>query len=92
MNEPESRNPMYTSRETDEFLSEEDLDIGNLDWPERILTWNWWLSMMQATNDADKDDYSHGVFLSEKQKREIWGDDWETEINNLTLNDKKDAE
>lgn len=87
MNEPKSRNPLFVSRDSDEFLSEEDLDIENLSWEELISTWNWWLSMMQATNDADADDYSHGVFLSDKQKRQIWGDDWETVIN-----DKKDAE
>ncbi len=87
MNEPESRNPMFASRDTDEFLSEEDLDIENLSFEELIATWNWWLSMMQATNEADEDDYSHGVFLSDKQKRELWGDDWETVIN-----DKRDAE
>ncbi|HEX8463741.1 MAG TPA: hypothetical protein VF627_03915 [Abditibacterium sp.] len=93
MNEPESRNPMFISRDSDEFLSEEDLDVGNLEWPERIATWNWWLSMMQATNDADKDDYSHGVFLSDKQKRERWGENYEEVIDEiLARNDKKDAE
>lgn len=79
----ESRNPMFVASDSDEFLSEEDLDVGNLPWPERIRTWNWWLSMMQATNDQDKDDYSHGVFLSEKQKRELWGDNWQEEIQKL---------
>ncbi len=87
MNEPESRNPMFVSRDTDEFLSEEDLDIGNLSFEELISTWNWWLAMMQATNSEDEDDYSHGVFRSDKQKRQIWGDDFETVIN-----EKKDAE
>ena len=83
MPEPESRNPMFSSRGTDEFLSEEDLDVGNLPWPERIASWNAWLSRMQATNEEDKDDYSHGVFLSDKQKRQIWGDNWEEEIQKL---------
>lgn len=91
-NEPPSRNPMFTSRDTDEFLSEEDLDIGNLPWPERIATWNLWLSMMQATNEADQDDYSHGVFLSDKQKREIWGEGWEQVLSEIAPNSKKDAE
>lgn len=27
---------MFYLTDTDDFLSEEDLDIGNLDWPERI--------------------------------------------------------
>ena len=83
MNEPNSRNPMFVSRDSDEFLSEEDLDVGNLDWPERIATWNSWLTRMQATNDEDEDDYSHGVFLSDKQKRQIWGDNWEEELEKL---------
>ncbi|RYX84303.1 hypothetical protein EON83_10330 [bacterium] len=68
---------MFNYVERDEFLSEEDLDIANLDWPELIATWNAWLSRMQVTNEEDKDDYSHGVFLSEKQKRHLWGDNWE---------------
>ena len=75
---------MFHPTDTDQFLSEEDLDIGNLDWPERIAAWNAWLLQMQSTNEQDKDDYSHGVFLSEKQKREIWGDNWETELNLAT--------
>ncbi|MBW3635722.1 MAG: hypothetical protein KY445_04550 [Armatimonadetes bacterium] len=75
MNDSESRNPMFNFQDCDEFLSEEDLDIGNLPWPERIKAWNLWLATMQATNDQDKDDYSHGVFLSERQKRELWGDE-----------------
>lgn len=70
---------MFNHRDRDEFLSEEDLDIGNLDWPELIATWNAWLLRAQVSNDEDKDDYSHGVFLSEKQKRELWGDEWEKE-------------
>ncbi len=80
MNEPESRNPMFVASQSDVFLSEEDLDVGNLDWPERIAAWNWWLSMMQATNEQDEDDYSHGVFRSDKQKRALWGENWEEEI------------
>ncbi len=66
---------MFDFKDRDEFLSEEDLDVGNLPWPERIIAWNAWLSRMQITNEKDEDDYSHGVFLSEKQKRELWGDD-----------------
>jgi len=83
MNEPESRNPMFYSRGSDEFLSEEDLDVANLPWPERIIAWNSWLSRMQTTNEEDKDDYSHGVFLSDKQKRERWGENWQEEIEGL---------
>ena len=89
---PASRNPMFTPCDTDVFLSEEDLDIENLSWEELIVTWNWWLSMMQATNEADADDYSHGVFLSDKQKRELWGENWEEVIEEMAPDAKKDAE
>jgi hypothetical protein len=47
----------------DEFLSEEDLDLGNLSWPERVAWWNQWLRLAQATNDQDAASYSHGVFV-----------------------------
>lgn len=83
-------NPMFNFQNRDEFLSEEDLDVGNLPWPERIIAWNMWLQNMQATNAEDADDYSHGVFLSDKQKRALWGEDYEAVIDNL--NNKKDAE
>ena len=84
MNEVEcSRNPMFVELKHEQFLSEEDLDLENLSWEELVSTWNWWLSMMQATNEEDKDDYSHGVFLSDKQKRQIWGENWEEEIEKL---------
>lgn len=46
----------------DEFLSEEDLDLRNLSQEELIAYWNLWLEQAQATNDLDKDLYSHGVF------------------------------
>ncbi len=75
---------MFHFSDTDQFLSEEDLDIGNLDWPERIAVWNAWLLQMQSTNEHDKDDYSHGVFLSEKQKRQLWGGNWEIELQLAT--------
>ena len=80
MNEPISRNPMFVKSQSDVFLSEEDLDLENLSFEELIATWNWWLSMMQSTNDEDEDDYSHGVFRSDKQKREMWGENWKEEI------------
>lgn len=47
----------------DEFLSEEDLDLANLSWEELIACWNEWLRQAQATNEADAEEYSHGVFL-----------------------------
>lgn len=48
----------------DEFLSEEDLDLQNCSGEELIAYWNLWLLQAQATNDLDKDEYSHGVFIS----------------------------
>ena len=47
----------------DEFLSEEDLDLRNLSEEELIAYWNAWLLQAQATNAADEDSYSHGVFV-----------------------------
>ena len=46
----------------DEFLSEEDLDLRNLTEDELVAYWNEWLRQAQATNAADADTYSHGVF------------------------------
>jgi hypothetical protein len=46
----------------DAFLSEEDLDLRNLDREELIAVWNAWLLQAQATNDVDEHLYSHGVF------------------------------
>lgn len=46
----------------DEFLSEEDLDLRNLSEEELIAYWNLWLEQAQATNDLDRNMYSHGVF------------------------------
>jgi len=49
----------------DEFLSEEDLDLRNLDEEELFAWWNLWLKQAQATNDLDEHTYSHGVFAAE---------------------------
>ena len=49
----------------DEFLSEEDRDIGNLSDEERDAYWALWLKQAQATNERDKHLYSHGVFTFE---------------------------
>ena len=49
----------------DEFLSEEDLDLKSLSEEELIAHWNAWLLAAQATNDMDKNHYSHGVFGDE---------------------------
>jgi hypothetical protein len=46
----------------DEFLSEEDLDLRNLDDAELVAYWFLWMRQAQATNDLDAGAYSHGVF------------------------------
>lgn len=48
--------------ERDRFLSEEDLDLANLTWEELLAWWEESLRQAQASNDLDKDEYSHGVF------------------------------
>lgn len=47
----------------DEFLSEEDLDLRNLSESELLAWWDEWLRVAQATNDLDRDEYTHGVFM-----------------------------
>ncbi|MGA1842428.1 MAG: hypothetical protein ACMUIU_17565 [bacterium] len=49
----------------DEFLSEEDLDLRNLNEEELFEYWNLWLQQAQRTNDLDQHTYSHGVFTIE---------------------------
>lgn len=49
----------------DEFLSEEDLDLRNMNEAELFAYWQLWLEQAQATNDLDRYTYSHGVFLEE---------------------------
>lgn len=51
----------------EEFLSEEDLDLVNLTPEELISYWNLWLAQAQATNEADADEYSSGVFMSPRE-------------------------
>jgi hypothetical protein len=46
----------------DEFLSVEDLDLKNLSWGELLRWWDLFLRRAQASNDLDRDEYSHGVF------------------------------
>ena len=48
----------------DEFLSEEDLDLRTLPEEELYAYWEHWLRQAQATNDLDRDTYSHGVFIT----------------------------
>ena len=49
----------------DEFLSEEDLDLESLSEEELVAVWNLWLRLAQASNDLDRELYSHGVFERE---------------------------
>lgn len=54
---------MENGSSKDEFLSAEDLDLKNLSEEELFRYWNLWLQQAQITNDLDKDEYSHGVFM-----------------------------
>lgn len=54
-----------------EFLSEEDLDLQNLSWEELMAVWNQWLRQAQTTNDADRDSYEHGVFMTAPAIKDI---------------------
>lgn len=47
----------------DEFLSEEDLDLRNLSEQELFAWWDLWLRQAQASNEVDREAYSHGVFM-----------------------------
>lgn len=51
----------------DAFLSEEDLDLRTLSFDELNRVWNAWLRQAQATNDRDRNEYSHGVFRREPE-------------------------
>lgn len=53
----------------DEFLSEEDLDLRNLSEEELNAYWLLWLQQAQASNDLDRDRYSHGVFVEMREPR-----------------------
>ena len=46
----------------EEFLSEEDLDLANLDDDELARWWRLWLHLAQGSNDLDEGTYEHGVF------------------------------
>lgn len=51
----------------DAFLSEEDLDLRTLSFEELNRVWNAWLRQAQATNEWDRQEYSHGVFRREPE-------------------------
>ena len=45
-------------------VSEEDLALRDLTEEELVAYWNQWHEQAQATNAADEDTYSHGVFTT----------------------------
>jgi len=47
-----------------EFLSEEDLDLGNLSEEALVAYWNQWLEQARSTNEVDANTYCHGVKLN----------------------------
>jgi len=59
----------------DEFLSEEDLDLANLPFEERVAYWNLWLRQAQATNHLDAREYSHGVMAGYTEPAAARADD-----------------
>lgn len=54
---------MSCSSSTDQFLSEDDLDLQNLTWEELLAEWDAWLQAASSTDAEDADLYSHGVFV-----------------------------
>jgi hypothetical protein len=52
-------------RNSDQFLSEEDLDLQNLSFAELLKYWELWLRQAQISNSDDEHSYSHGVFSQE---------------------------
>ena len=46
-----------------QMLSEDDLNIRDMNREELDAAWNLWFDLAQSTNDADPP-YSHGVFAS----------------------------
>jgi len=48
-----------------EFLSEEDVDLQNVEWDELLSIWNQWLRQAQSTNEEDCETYEHGVFMTD---------------------------
>jgi hypothetical protein len=82
MNEPQSRSPMFYSRGSDEFLSEEDLDVGNLPGPNAssrgIHGYPGCKRLMKKTKTTIRT-----VFSSATNKTERWGENWREEIEGL---------
>ena len=58
----------------EEFLSEEDLALAEMSHEELMQTYGAWLVQAQSTNEADEDEYSHGVFVSPARAQQIWDD------------------
>lgn len=44
------------------FLSEDDINLKELDSEELIKAWEMWFELAQSTNDNDRDFFSHSCF------------------------------
>ena len=51
------------------YLSSEDIDLLSMTIEERLKAYTFWLKQMQVTNEQDKYDYTHGVFVGMKEPR-----------------------
>lgn len=60
-----ANDPMTPVATDEEFLSDEDNDLANLDDAELWAWWNQWFRAAQASNPDDEHLYSHGVFTVE---------------------------
>ena len=52
----------FTTQNPYEFLSEEDIETGNLSDEELSAYWAFWFKLAQSTNSEDEFLISHGVF------------------------------
>ncbi len=63
-----------------ELLSEDDLNLRDLDDEELARAWDLWFDLAQATNDSDPP-YTHGVFVNVDSRQLTvgsWRQDGET--------------
>jgi len=54
---------MIAAEPTDQFLSEDDLNLRDLSWEELLVQWDAWLRAASATDTEDAGEYEHGVFV-----------------------------
>lgn len=67
--------------QSDAFSSEEDLDFKNLTPEEQSAYWEEWFQQVQATNEADRYLFSHGVFQTIGEK---WQDRYNRGLDPIT--------